>query len=149
MHVMTHESAAAQDIRDAFETMANPGLMHCPGVPPCTTFRTTRLPNRRCMIAGLTPATRSATLLLTLINARVITAAQTCPLGLPITTQVGTGHSKAYGKAAGGAVIDLGGRFSANLNAESAFARESGNLFAVTVGLRSGGGGCHEFTPQR
>jgi hypothetical protein len=32
---------------------------------------------------------------------------------------------------------------------ESAAAQESGNLFAVTVGLRSGVGGCHEFTPQR
>src|SRR6202035_5996697 len=43
-------------------------------------------------------------------NARVITTAQTYALGLPITTVVGNGHSQTYGKAAGGAIIDLGGR---------------------------------------
>jgi outer membrane lipase/esterase len=68
-------------------------------------------------------------------NARVITTAQTYALGLPITTQVGTGHSQTYGKAAGGAAIDLGGRFSANINAESTFARENGNVFSVTAGI--------------
>ena len=68
-------------------------------------------------------------------NARVITTAQTYALGLPITTQVGSGHSLTYGKAAGGAVIDLGGRFSANINAESTFARQNGNIFAVTAGI--------------
>lgn len=68
-------------------------------------------------------------------NARVITTAQTYALGLPITTQVGTGRSLTYGKAAGGAVIDLGGRFSANINAESTFAHQNGNIFAVTAGI--------------
>ena len=51
-------------------------------------------------------------------NARVITTAQTYALGLPIATQVTDGHSQTYGKVGGGTSIDLGGRFSAMINAE-------------------------------
>jgi outer membrane lipase/esterase len=68
-------------------------------------------------------------------NARVITTAQTYALGLPIATQLGSGRSQTYGKAAAGATIDLGGRFSGNINAESTFARENGNVIAVTAGI--------------
>nr|WP_248114309.1 autotransporter domain-containing protein [Bradyrhizobium sp. 2S1]MCK7667561.1 autotransporter domain-containing protein [Bradyrhizobium sp. 2S1] len=68
-------------------------------------------------------------------NARVITTAQTYALGLPIATQVTDGHLQTYGKVAGGTSIDLGGRFSALFNAESTFARQGGNLRAVTAGI--------------
>jgi outer membrane lipase/esterase len=68
-------------------------------------------------------------------NARVIITAQTYALGLPIATQIGTANSQTYGKVAAGALIDLGGRFSANINAESTFARESGNILSVTAGI--------------
>jgi len=68
-------------------------------------------------------------------NARVITTAQTYALALPILTQVSNGHSQTYGKVAGGTTIDLGGRFSAMFNAETTFARQSGNVVAVTVGV--------------
>jgi outer membrane lipase/esterase len=70
-------------------------------------------------------------------NARVITTAQTYALGLPIATQVTDGHSQTYGKVGGGTSIDLGGRFSATINAESTFARQGGNLVAVTAGLNA------------
>lgn len=47
-------------------------------------------------------------------STRAISTAQTYALGLPITTLVRTGNSSnTYGKAAGGAIIDLGGRFTA------------------------------------
>jgi outer membrane lipase/esterase len=68
-------------------------------------------------------------------NNRVITTAQTYALGLPIVTQVDGGHSQTYGKVAGGTTIDLGGRFSGMINAETTFARTGGNLLAITVGL--------------
>jgi phospholipase/lecithinase/hemolysin/uncharacterized protein YhjY with autotransporter beta-barrel domain len=68
-------------------------------------------------------------------NARIITTAQTYALALPIATQVNDGHSQTYGKIAGGTTVDLGGRFSAMINAESTFARDGGNLFAVTAGF--------------
>jgi outer membrane lipase/esterase len=71
-------------------------------------------------------------------SARVITTAQTYALGLPITTLVGNGGSQTYGKAAAGAAIDLGGRFSANINVESTFARQNGNVFSVTAGITAG-----------
>jgi outer membrane lipase/esterase len=70
-------------------------------------------------------------------DARVITTAQTYSLGLPIATQVTDGHSQTYGKIAGGANIELGGRFSALINAESTFARQGGNLVAVTAGFNA------------
>jgi outer membrane lipase/esterase len=70
-------------------------------------------------------------------DARVITTAQTYALGLPIATQVTDGHSQTYGKVAGGTSIDLGGRFSATINAESTFARQGGNFMAVTAGLNA------------
>jgi outer membrane lipase/esterase len=70
-------------------------------------------------------------------NARVITTAQTYALGLPIATQVTDGHSQTYGKVAAGTSIDLGGRFSAMINAESTFARQGGNLVAVTAGFNA------------
>jgi outer membrane lipase/esterase len=70
-------------------------------------------------------------------NARVITTAQTYALGLPIATQVTDGHSQTYGKLGGGTSIDLGGRFSAMINAESTLARQGGNLMGVTVGLNA------------
>ena len=68
-------------------------------------------------------------------NARVITTAQTYALALPIATQVTDGHSQTYGKVAAGTTVNLGGRFSAMINAESTFARDGGNLFAVTAGF--------------
>lgn len=68
-------------------------------------------------------------------NVRIITTAQTYALNLPITTQAGDGQSYTYGKVAGGTTIDLGGRFSAMINAETTFARGGGNLAAVTVGF--------------
>jgi uncharacterized protein YhjY with autotransporter beta-barrel domain len=70
-------------------------------------------------------------------NARVITTAQTYALGLPIATQVTDGHSQTYGKVAGGTSIDLGGRWTGMINAESTFARQGGDLRAVTVGLNA------------
>jgi outer membrane lipase/esterase len=70
-------------------------------------------------------------------DARVITTAQTYALGLPIATQVTEGHSQTYGKVAAGTNVDLGGRFSATINAESTFARQGGNLMAVTAGLNA------------
>jgi outer membrane lipase/esterase len=70
-------------------------------------------------------------------DARVITTAQTYALGLPIATQVTDGHSDTYGKVAGGANIDLGGRFSAIINAETTFARQGGNLVAITAGFNA------------
>jgi outer membrane lipase/esterase len=70
-------------------------------------------------------------------NARVITTAQTYALGLPIATQVTDGHSQTYGKVGGGTSIELGGRFSAMINAESTFARQGGNLMAVTAGFNA------------
>jgi outer membrane lipase/esterase len=70
-------------------------------------------------------------------DARVITTAQTYSLGLPIATQITDGHSQTYGKVAGGANIDLGGRFSGLFNAETTFARQGGNWFAVTAGLNA------------
>jgi outer membrane lipase/esterase len=70
-------------------------------------------------------------------DARVITTAQTYALGLPIATQVMDGHSQTYGKVAGGTSVELGGRFSATINAESTFARQGGNFMAVTAGLNA------------
>ncbi|MEW6643635.1 MAG: autotransporter domain-containing protein [Pseudomonadota bacterium] len=67
---------------------------------------------------------------------RTIVTAQTYALALPVTTLVGTGTSShIYGKAAGGALIDLGGRFSANINIESTFARQNGNVFTAIAGI--------------
>lgn len=69
-------------------------------------------------------------------STRAITSAQTYALALPITTLVGTGNnSRVYGKAAGGALIDLGRRFSANINFEPTFGRENGNILAATTGI--------------
>jgi outer membrane autotransporter protein len=70
-------------------------------------------------------------------NARVITTAQTYALGLPIATQVTDGHSQTYGKVGAGTSIDLGGRFSAMINAELTFARQGGNVMAVTAGFNA------------
>jgi hypothetical protein len=67
---------------------------------------------------------------------RNIVTAQTYALGLPITTLVGTGtNAHIYGKAGSGALIDLGGPFTANINIESTFARANGNIFATTAGV--------------
>lgn len=71
-------------------------------------------------------------------NARFITTAQTYALNLPIVTELPDSYSDTYGKAAGGVLIDLGTGFSANINAESTFARDGGNVFAITAGINVG-----------
>jgi hypothetical protein len=58
-------------------------------------------------------------------------------LGVPIATQVTDGHSQSYGKIGGGTRIDLGGRFSGTINAESTFARQGVNFMRVTGGLNA------------
>ena len=68
-------------------------------------------------------------------NTRTLTTAQTYALGLPITTVLGAANTHTYGKAAAGTLLDLGGRFSANFNVESTFARENGNIVAATAGI--------------
>lgn len=67
--------------------------------------------------------------------ARVLTTTQTSAPMFPITTQVGDGRGQTYGKVAVGTAIDLGGRWSATITAESTFSRRGGDVAAVTGGL--------------
>ena len=70
-------------------------------------------------------------------SARTLTTTLvTAPL-LPVLTPV-SGENGTYGKVAAGVAARIGGNVSATLNAETTFARESGNGFVVNGGIKVG-----------
>jgi hypothetical protein len=59
----------------------------------------------------------------------------TAPL-LPILTPV-SAHDRTYGKVAAGIGASIAGNISATVNVATTFAREGGNDFAVSGGIRA------------
>ena len=66
---------------------------------------------------------------------RVVTTTQvTTPL-LPVLTPV-PGNTRIYGQVAAGVAASLGGNVSASLNAATTFARQGGNDFSASLGIK-------------
>jgi len=68
-------------------------------------------------------------------GARVLTTAQTYALLLPISTPV-SNSTQTYGRVAGGLSAQVAQNVFINLNGEATFARDNGNDYALTGGVK-------------
>ena len=68
-------------------------------------------------------------------GARVLTTAQTYALALTIATPV-SNPTETYGRVAGGFSAKVAQNVFINLNGEATFARDNGNDYALTGGVK-------------
>ena len=69
-------------------------------------------------------------------GSRVLTTAQTYALALTIATPVTSNTNDTFGRVAGGISAQVAQNVSLNLSGEATFARDSGNDYAVTGGVK-------------